>query len=649
MTRHFHSRATAIHRIAAIFTILSFSIVATAQSAAVPAQQPSEPAATSSSTTAAAVTPLPSKRNATAAEDAYIAGARLLDRKDYTAAETEFAKAVKLNPAKHEYAVAAALAHEHRVTDLVQQAGKARILGQNAKADSLLAEARTLDPQNNIVTQHGDPGALPLAFTPQIEPWLQEGPAIAGPITLLPATTPQTFHLNSDPQDVVRRVITSYGIRPVFDQPVQGPRIRFELENAPYQQAIPILFSMAHLFAVPLDAKSVIIAKDTPENRQRLERLLEETVYVPGSSTEQMTELGNIVRNVFDVKQVAVQNSGNTLIIRAPEDTLTPVNLTLADLIDGTSQVVIDVKLFSVDKTRSRNIGTQLPQQIGLYSVGGAAHDIVTANQSLIDAAVAQGLLLATASDIVKALFLIASGAVQSSLLTNTIAFFGGGISLFGVTSSPPLTFNLGLNSSETRALDDVQVRVGDRQSATFRTGTRYPITTSTYSTGQLPTASQLAGITINGVPAASLLANISSVTIPQIQYEDLGLTLKATPTVQKSGEISMHLDLKIEALAGSSLNNIPILANRQYVSDVTVRDGETALLVSTLSRTESAAISGTPGLGELPGFQVAGAVKNTETDSSELVVIITPHVVLRRSSVVVGPRIAVNLPQQPN
>jgi hypothetical protein len=39
---------------------------------------------------------------------------------------------------------------------------------------------------------------------------------------------------------------------------------------------------------------------------------------------------------------------------------------------------------------------------------------------------------------------------------------------------------------------------------------------------------------------------------------------MKATPTVQKSGQVAMQLDLKIEALGSSSLNNIPVLANRQ-------------------------------------------------------------------------------------
>jgi type II secretory pathway component GspD/PulD (secretin) len=125
------------------------------------------------------------------------------------------------------------------------------------------------------------------------------------------------------------------------------------------------------------------------------------------------------------------------------------------------------------------------------------------------------------------------------------------------------------------------------------------------------------------------------------MQYEDLGLTVTATPSVQRSGLVRMDLDLKIVALAGSSINDLPILANRQYKSNVTVRDGETTLIASTLSRTESAAVSGIPLLGELPGFQTATADKTTEHDTSELVMLITPHIVRHRSNETAGPRIA--------
>jgi general secretion pathway protein D len=593
----------------------------------------------------------PTRHNAQAAEDAYLAGARLLLRNDLTNAELQFRKATALNASNPDYALALSVTNQRHVNELVQQSGKARILGQHEKAETLLAEARLLDPANSIVSQHVDSGALPKIFHPEIEPWINEGPAIGGPITLLPSTDQKSFHLHSDEQDVIRQVLSAYGIRPVFDESVQHDNLRFDLDDSPYQQAIPILFDMSHLFSVPLDAKSVIIAKDTPENRERLEHQLQETIFIPGMTNEEMDNLGTLVKNIFDIKQVTVGKSSGTLVLRAPQETLTYINLTLADLIDGGSEVMIDLQLYSVDKNNQRNIGAQLPQQIGIYSVASAAQNLVTANQSIVNQAIAQGLIPAGASNVVIALALVASGLVQSTLLSSTIGFFGGGLTTTGVTVNQNPTFNLALNSSDTRALDDIQVRVADRQSATFRVGERFPITTATYSSGVTGSAAALANTTINGVPVSSLLNSAvgTSATIPQIQYEDLGLTLKATPTVQKSGAIKMHIDMKIEALTGNSLSNIPILNSQQFASDVTVDDGETALLASSLTKSESASLSGYPGLSQLPGFQTATGDKTTNTDSSDLILLITPHITRRRSNLTAGPRIAINLPEPPS
>src|SRR5882757_741491 len=594
---------------------------------------------------------VPTKHQTQAAEEAYLAGARLLDHSDLTGAEIQFGKPVKLNPSNDDYAMAYAVTHQRHVTQLVQESGKARLLGQNEKAATLLAEARLLDPQNNIVGQSVDPGPLPKVFHAKIEPWIREGPAIAGPVTLLPNPAPRSFNLHADEQEVIRQVLSSYDITAAFDESVQRQNLRFDLDNSPYQQAVPILLSMTHLFAVPLDPKSVLIAKDTPENRQRLERQLQETIYIPGMTNDQMDEFGNVVRNVFDVKQLTVDKGAGTLVIRAPQETLTYINLTLADLIDGGSEVMIDLKLYAVDKTNQRNIGAQTPQQIGIYNVASAAQNLVTANQSIVNQAIAQGLIPAGSSNVTIALALIASGLVQSTLLSNTVGFFGGGLTATGVTTNQNPAYNLALTSSDTRALNDIQIRVGDRQPATFRIGQRFPITTATYSTASAAQTSALAGVSINGVSASSLLnaAVGSPITIPQIQYEDLGLTLKATPVVQRSGAIKMHLDLKIEALAGGSINSIPILNSQQFASDVTVDDGDTAVMVSSLTKSESASISGYPGLAELPGFQTATADKTTIMDSSNLILLITPHVTRRRSNFSAGPRIAINLPEPSN
>jgi len=233
---------------------------------------------------------------------------------------------------------------------------------------------------------------------------------------------------------------------------------------------------------------------------------------------------------------------------------------------------------------------------------------------------------------------------VKSSLAANLIGVIGGGALQTGISASTNTTFNLGLNSTDTRALDDVQQRVGDHQAATFREGTRYPIVSSSYSTGLSTAGSALGNATINGVSVASLLqqyAGGTSATIPQVTYEDLGVTLKATPVIQRSGQISLSIDLKIEALSGSTNDGNPVLNNRQFTSGLTVGDGESVLMVSNVSKTELAAMTGIPGLSELPGFQMP-TEDNAQKDSSQLVVLVTPHIVRRPPDLLLGPRIPV-------
>jgi type II secretory pathway component HofQ len=103
---------------------------------------------------------------------------------------------------------------------------------------------------------------------------------------------------------------------------------------------------------------------------------------------------------------------------------------------------------------------------------------------------------------------------------------------------------------------------------------------------------------------------------------------------------VDMKIELKVEALEGGSLNNIPILTSEAFTSDLTTPDGTTAIMLSDLSSTESASISGLPGLGDLPGFQQSAADDLRDTDRSELVLLITPHVVRHRKDLIASRRI---------
>jgi len=631
------------------------------QTQSVPGQATGPAAATSEQSTAAAgaekAAPASvSKRHVRQAEDAYLAGAKKLERDDLSGAEREFTRALKLNPGNQDYAVAILLARQHRLTELVQQATKARASGDPAKAEALMSEARAIEPENPIVLEHNgnllkklagvsaaDAAQTPVG-DPATAPWKNVAPVLAGSVRLAPKQAVKSFHLRGTSEELLRNVASAYGIRAVMDDSVERKGISFDLEGVDYEQAMSALMMMTHVFAVPIDETSVLFARDEQKDRDRLQRQLEETIYLEGATQEEMTDVTGVIQNLFDVRRVKAGQNQRSITLRAPEDVLAPLNRTLQDLMDRPGQVMIEVKLYEVNKTGTTDAGASIPTSAGIYNVGQAASDLVSANSSLVQQAIAQGLVSSTDSNLVIAEALIASGLASSSLLSSTVGVVGKGTMMTGITETGTVGFSLGLNTSDTRSLDDLQMMVGDREDATFRLGTKYPIVTSSYSTG---TSSTAGNATINGVSVASLLAQYtgSSSITPQVTYENLGLTLDATPVIEKSGRIHMKLSLKIEALTGSSIDGNPIMESRQFKSDITVGTGESALMVSNVNHSEMIAMSGLPGLSELPGFQIP-LTQSAEKDNSQLVVMVTPRVVQRRSDMVKGPRLQVRIQQ---
>jgi len=90
---------------------------------------------------------------------------------------------------------------------------------------------------------------------------------------------------------------------------------------------------------------------------------------------------------------------------------------------------------------------------------------------------------------------------------------------------------------------------------------------------------------------------------------------------------VALTIDLKIVALGGSSLNDIPILDNQQISGVLTMKAGETAVLLSDLSRSESRALSGLPGVSDIPGLQDVSDIQKNQ-NVARLLILVTPSVV---------------------
>jgi Flp pilus assembly secretin CpaC len=87
-----------------------------------------------------------------------------------------------------------------------------------------------------------------------------------------------------------------------------------------------------------------------------------------------------------------------------------------------------------------------------------------------------------------------------------------------------------------------------------------------------------------------------------------------------------MKLEFKLTSLAGPTLNGNPVLNSREYSSLITLKPGEKAVLVSSLTNQETASITGIPFLSEIPGLPLPTS-KSTDKTVSSLVIIVTPHV----------------------
>jgi tetratricopeptide (TPR) repeat protein len=569
----------------------------------------------------------PRERDRRRAARLYLDANKLFMSEQFEEALKNYNEAAKLDPGNNNYRLAGEVARNHAVTALIQTAAKDRLRGDAAGARAALERALALDPTNVTATQHlyelGEDAARQL---PSLS--ARPAPDLGEPVSLQPSPGRHSFHIRSSQREIIDNVFKAYGINVMMDESVRSEMARIDIDDASFDSAARAAGMVTHTFFVPLDAHRAVVATDTLARRQEFTRQVLETIYLPGLKDEETVAVQNLATQVFNLKKPDIDRAAGAIEVRGPKDTIEAFNSTLRALIDGHNQVILDVKLVQVAHMSNRNVGIQLPQSFTAFNVTAEVQGILNQNQSLVQQIIASGL--AAPGDTLAILgILLASGQVSNPLFNSGVALFGGGLTLTGLTLSPT-TASFNLTSSDSRELDSLQLRLGDGEMGTLKLGQRYPIQTSSYS-NLSPSIPNIPGLTAagNSGSLSSILAALqgSVPMIPQVEYQDLGLTLKATANVMRDDRVALKVDMQISALSGSTINNNPILNNRAYSGVVTVQEGSAVVVVSDLDKAESRAISGTPGLSEIPGMNNI-SLKSAQKSFASLLIIITPHVV---------------------
>src|SRR5215475_1383760 len=120
--------------------------------------------------------------------------------------------------------------------------------------------------------------------------------------------------------------------------------------------------------------------------------------------------------------------------------------------------------------------------------------------------------------------------------------------------------------------------------------------------TAQGDTASQGVVTIIQDSPSFANGATPTQTPYPGSEFIDLGVKVKATPTLHPNHEVTLQLEFEIRALSGNNINGIPIISNRTLSQVVRVRDDETSLISGLLDKEETRSLTGLPGLASVPG-----------------------------------------------
>ncbi len=557
----------------------------------------------------------PSKKEIKEAGAAFAKGLKLQREKRQDEAFDQFETAARLAPRDVEYVTAREMTRQQLVFDHLER-GNAEM--RDNRQIEALAEFRTalqLDPQNAFAQQRLTDALGEWAPKTTAAPQVVED---ADELRVAPSAALADFHYLGDSNGLLTQVAAAYGVTASFDESVVSRQIRFDLGGADFYTAMAAACQMTHTFWTPMDSKQILLAAESAQNHRQFDRMALRTFYLPGVSTPQeLNDIANVLRNLFEIRLVTPQPAAGKIVVRAQRNILDAATRLLEGLGDSRPQVMLDVHVYEIANTLTRNMGLQIPNNFNLFNIpAGALAALAGQNiQDLINQLISSGGINQSSSQALSGLLAQLSGQ-QSSIFSNPLATFGGGLTLMGL-SLGTAGAQLSLNESTVKTLEHATLRIAQGTEGTFRVGTRVPILNASFAP------------VFNTPAIASVIQNNSFQSpFPSFNYEDVGLSIKAKPVVNGNSDVSLDLELQFRALQSQSFNGVPVISNREYKGSIVLMDGEPAVVAGAVTHNEQRSLNGLPGLGSLPGLNQVMTSNSLENDEDELLIVITPRVV---------------------
>ena len=424
-------------------------------------------------------------------------------------------------------------------------------------------------------------------------------PALLNFGTVLPAIR---FN-NASLRDILNTVANVTGINITYDRDVTDRPVTIQLDGATLEQALNQLMTMNQLSYKVLNARSIFVFQDTPAKHAVFDEQVVRTFYI---SHADATELTQILSTVLRIPQMAIQpaivanKTANTITVRATSSVVQILEKIIQQNDKPRAEIVIDVEILEVDRSRTKNYGLNLSQ----YALGAVMSPEVSPSQTTTGTGTGgTGTATGGASTAPNAL------VSPPPFNLNTIS---QGVSTADFYLAVPTAIVRFLESdSHTKVIAKPQLRGAEGTKLSLALGQQIPIVSTSYT----PIATGGAGVN----PLSSY------------QYKDVGVNVDMTPFVTLEGDIRLDLHVQDSALgtpqsvAGVT---VPSFQNREVTTRLRLRDGESNLLAGLVQQNDTSTVSGFPGAIHVPLFKQLFSGNVIQNDQIEIVMLLTPHIV---------------------
>ena len=519
-------------------------------------------------------------------------------RENYEGAYNFYKQAYDLKPKDLRYKASFERLRFKAAATIVHQGQKLREEGKLQEALADFQKAALIDPSLFIAQQElkrtvqmineannpppqaaGPPGSLRRKIS-----------EAGGPVELAPiSVVPITVKLTEDSKVIYQTIGQLAGVNVLFDPDYTSRRIKVELNGVTLEDALQITALESKTFWRPVTGNTIFVAQDNPAKRKELEQSVLKTFYLQNlSQPTELQDVVNAIRAVLDVQRVQQLLSQNALVVRGTPDQIALAEKLVEDLDKARPEVIVDIAVLQVSKDKSRTLGLSPPTSA-----------TVTLQSNINNTTTTTGTTTGTTS----------TGSSSTGLELNTLGNLNA--TDFQVTI-PSANLSAVMGDTDTKMLQNPQVRALDNQKATLKIGERVPVATGSFQPG------------IGGV-------GINPLVNTQFQYLDVGVNIDVTPHVHADREVTLKITMEISSVVGqSSIGGIsqPIIGQKKIEHEIRLKDGESSLIGGILDDSQTRSLAGIPGLASIPILGYFFGQRTQDHSQDETVFAITPHII---------------------